>query len=228
MKKMWMIVLVLALAAPGILSAAEGDAELAVAKATVVSPSLQGQSKGGPDTVDAAPQAHVDTNYVLKAGDKVNIKIFPEDQYIRGGQYEITPEGNITLPLIGKVMLMDKTMGQASEFLKEILNKDYIVDPEVVVEILGYKQETFVILGQVQKPGTFNFPAGVQEFTFLQAISMAGGFSQVANIKKIKIIRQDGGQRKIIRINAENIIGGESPDLEVKPGDVIHVSESLF
>lgn len=227
MKKTWLMVLVLSLAVQGILSAAEGDAELAVAKAAAVSSSAQAQGKNLLDVPEGA-KTHVDNNYVLKAGDKVNIKIFPEDQYIRGGQYEITPEGNITLPLLGKIQIMDKTMGQASDTLKEIINKDYIVDPEVVVEMLGYKQETFVILGQVQKPGTFNFPAGVQEFTFLQAISMAGGFSQVANIKKIKIIRQDGGQRKIIRINAENIIGGESPDLEIKAGDVIHVSESLF
>lgn len=227
MKKIGLIILMLSLAMPNFAAAAEGDAELAVSKAAAFS-APQGQARASLDNSAEAAVKKVDTNYVLKAGDKVNIKIFPDDQYIRGGQYEITPEGNITLPLIGKVQIVDKTMGQASEMLKEIIDKDYIVDPEVVVEMLGYKQETFVILGQVQKPGTFSFPAGVQEFTFLQAISIAGGFSQVANIKKIKIIRQEAGQRKIIRINAESIIGGKSPDLEIKPGDVIHVSESLF
>ena len=127
-----------------------------------------------------------------------------------------------------EVAIAGKTINQASEDLTKIIDKDYIISPEVVIEILGYKLETFVILGQVQKPGTFNMPSGPQSFTFLQAVSMAGGFSQVANIKKVKIIRQVDGQRKILRINAESIISGQDEDIKIEPGDVIHVSESLF
>lgn len=174
------------------------------------------------------PVQQVDRNYKVQPTDKVSVKIFPDDQYVRGGQYEVTPEGNITLPLIGKFQIAGKTLSEASDALVEIIDRDYIVGPEVVIEMIGYKQETFVVLGQVQKPGTLNIPSGTQGFTFLQAISLAGGFSQVANIKKIKIIRQENGQRKIIRVNAESIISGESEDIVIKPGDVIHVSESIF
>ena len=207
---------------PGLLMAAEGDAASAVAS------TLRAKSGDVLDHVQDASKKNVDGNYLIKQGDKLNIKIFPDDQYIRGGQYEVTPEGNLTLPLLGKVTIADKTINQASEDLRKIIDKDYIISPEVVIEILGYKLETFVILGQVQKPGTINMPSGPQNFTFLQAISMAGGFSQVANIKKVKIIRQIEGQRKIIRINAESIISGEAEDLKIEPGDVINVSESMF
>ncbi len=222
MKKMALVILACCLMTQGSLMAAEGDAAQAVA--STISP------KTGDvlDQVQDAAKKNVDENYLIKAGDKVNIKIFPDDQYIRGGQFEVTPEGNVTLPLIGKVTVAEKTVNQASEDLRKIIDADYIISPEVVFEILGYKLETFVVLGQVQKPGTFNMPSGPQNFTFLQAISMAGGFSQVANIKKIKIIRQVDGQRKILRINAESIISGSAEDLKVEPGDVIHVSESLF
>ncbi len=225
MKNAWQVILILVLLltySPW--AVAEGDSLLAPESAS----SLQDPMKKGSTSEINTIKANVDTGHILKAGDKVNIKIFPEDQYIRGGQYEITPEGNVSLPLIGKIKLIDQSISQASENLKKIIDKDYIIDPEVIIEIIGYKKETFVVLGQVQKPGTYNFPEGAQEFTFLQAISIAGGFSQVANIKKVKIIRQEAGQRKIMRINAENVIAGDSPDLKIESGDVIHVSESLF
>ena len=224
MRKFLIFIFLALLIAPQFLMAAEGDAARAVAS------TLTAKSGSGDvlDQVQDGIKKNVDGNYLIKPGDKVNIKIFPDDQYIRGGQFEVTPEGNVTLPLIGKVTIAGKTINQASEDLSKIIDKDYIISPEVVIEILGYKLETFVILGQVQKPGTFNMPSGPQNFTFLQAVSMAGGFSQVANIKKVKIIRQIDGQRKIIRINAESIIGGESEDIKIEPGDVIHVSESLF
>lgn len=167
-------------------------------------------------------------DYRLQPGDKIFVKIYPEDQYIQGGDMEITPEGNITLPLMGKFNLKGKTVSEASSELQQIIDRDYLVNPEVVIEVKGFKEQSFVILGQVRKPGTYQFPPSERKFTFLQAVSMAGGFSEVANIKKVKIIRQSGGARKILRINAEKIVSGEDPDVDLQSGDVIHVSESLF
>lgn len=225
MKKIATIILTLSFFLPGFLQAAEGDAALAVA---AVSKAKSANSKNPAAKPGEDLNVKTDLNYEIKPGDKLNIKVFPDDQYIRGGQYEVTPEGNVTLPLIGKVTLAEKTISKASEDLREIIDKDYIISPEVVIEVLGYKLETFVVLGQVQKPGTLNVPGGAGDLTFLQAISLAGGFSQIANIKKVKIIRVTEGQRKIVRINAESIISGEAEDIKIEPGDVIHVSESMF
>ncbi len=168
------------------------------------------------------------TNYKIQAGDKLLIKIYPEDPYVHGGEMEVTPEGNVTLPLLGKINVVGRTVNEASSGIQTMIDRDYLVNPEVVIQVLGFKEQSFVVLGQVRKPGTYQFPAGNKKFTFLQAISLAGGFSEVANIKKVRIIRADGGQRKIIRMNAEKIISGEDPDVELVSGDVINVSESLF
>lgn len=167
-------------------------------------------------------------DYKLHPGDRIMVKIYPEDTYIHGGEVQLSPDGNITLPLIGKIKVVDKTTLEAARAIQVILDRDYLVDPEVVVEIMTYKEQSFVILGQVNKPGTYQIPVGSTEVTFLQAISLAGGFSDVANIKKVKIIRTENGQKKIIRVNAEAIISGKEEDLELKPGDVVHVSESMF
>lgn len=173
-------------------------------------------------------EATSDPSYELQIGDRLRLKIFPEDQYIKGGDMQVSPDGNITLPLIGKVPVAGKSVLKAQRELAEIVDKDYIVDPEVVIEVLQFREQSIIILGQIKKPGTYSFPAGASELSLLQAVSLAGGFSEIANIKKIKIVRKAGGKNKIIRANAEAIISGDQEDVELEPDDVIHVSESLF
>ena len=171
-----------------------------------------------------------DRSYVLQTGDMVNIKIYPEDEYIKGIQMEVSTEGNITLPLVGKIKIAGKTVAQAEKEIVEILDRDYLVNPEVVIQVAQHRKQTFVVLGQVKKPGTYDLPAGSTSLTLLQGISMAGGFTDIANIKKIKIVRLNtgGGGNQVIQANADAIIGGNDPDPPLKQGDVVNVSESLF
>lgn len=167
-------------------------------------------------------------SYLLQPGDRVKIKIYPEDEYLKGGEIEVSSEGNITMPLIGKVPVGGLTVAEAERALVILIDRDYIVDPEVVIDVLKYKKQSVVILGQVVKPGTYEFPPDVTHMTLLQAISMAGGFSDIANIKKIKVMRKGNGKKEVIRANAEDIIGGKDPDVELESGDIVNVMESLF
>jgi polysaccharide export outer membrane protein len=164
--------------------------------------------------------------YYLQPGDSVKIDIFPADDYIKGGRMEVSSEGNVTIPLVGKIPVAGKTAVEAEREIAEILGRDYLVNPEVTIAVKRYVSRAFVVLGSVKKPGTYTFPEGATRFTLLQAISLAGGFSDVANIKKIKVMRKKTGD--VIRANAENIIKGKDPDVELTVDDVIHVSESLF
>ncbi len=173
--------------------------------------------------LDKAPN-----DYILQAGDVVLIKIYPEDEYIKGGKMEVSSEGNITLSLVGKVTVAGKSVVEAEREIAEILNRDYLVDPEVVIELEQHKKQNVVLLGQVRKPGTYEMPIGAKKMTLLQAVSLAGGFSEIANIKKIKIVRQAEGKNEVIRANADAIISGSEQDVDLEPGDVISVSESLF
>lgn len=172
--------------------------------------------------------------YLLRGGDKLTIKIFPEDPYIKGGEVQVSPEGNVTLPLMGKVPLAGKSVSEAQLVIQQILDRDYLVNPEVTIEVMETKQKaadrSFVFLGQVKKPGTYQFPEGAAKFSLLEAISLAGGFSDIANIKKIKILRPQSNTnvKKILHANADAIISGHDPDIEIEEGDVISVSETLF
>lgn len=168
----------------------------------------------------------VDASYTLQPGDKLNIKIYPDDEYLKGGEAEVSTEGTITLPLIGKIPVSGKTVSEAEKIVSDTLDEGYLVNPQVVIEMLSYQASSFVVLGQVLKPGTYDFPPGAKKLTLLKAISLAGGFSDIANIKKIRIVRKSTGET--MDANAEEIISGGASDIEIKPNDVVHVSESRF
>ncbi len=72
----------------------------------------------------------------IQPGDRLKIKIDPEDDYIKGGEVPVSAEGNITLPLIGKVDVAGKLTAQAEQIIGEIVDADYLVNPKVVIEVL--------------------------------------------------------------------------------------------
>ncbi len=181
-----------------------------------------------PSPIDTQPPKSPDDDYLLQEGDRLKIRIFPEDEFIKGGEMPVSSEGSITIPLVGKLSVTGKTVLQAERELAVILSRDFLVNPEVVIEVQKYKKVTFVILGQVKVPGTYDMPEGSTKLTLLQAISMAGGFSEIANIKKIKVVRKGPGKNQVIRANAEAIISGKEEDVGLEPDDIIHVMESLF
>lgn len=167
----------------------------------------------------------------IEIGDKLRIKIYPEDEFIKSTDTEVSSEGTITLPLIGKVKVQGMKGVDVEREIVQILAKDYLVNPVVVIEVAEQVSEkekkTVAVLGQVTKPGAYDFPPD-QKLTLLRVISMAGGFSDIANVKKIKVIRKENGKTRVIGANAESIISGKDPDIELEPGDVINVGESFF
>lgn len=184
-------------------------------------------NQGGARTTSSVRKQKEDK---LEAGDRLNVKIFPQDQYITGGETVISNQGDIALPLLGRIKVEGLTIVDAEKELVRLLAEDYLVNPVVVIEVtkeVRRDEKALSVLGQIQKPGTYQIPE-LGKLTLLQLISMAGGFTDVANVKKIKIIRKEKGKVSVIRANAEAIISGSQPDIELAEGDVIHVGESLF
>lgn len=189
-------------------------------------------------TVDTQTGVKVVKQKVTKidVGDKVTIKIYPEDEYLKGATMEVSAEGNIVLPLLGRIEIKGLTIAEAEKKITDLLAQDYLVNPIVVIEVAARLLEkeseeaikrSVSILGQVQKPGTYEFPPE-GKMTLLEVISKAGGFTDVANVKKIRVIRKGKGKNSVISANAESIIGGRDADVPLETDDVIHVGESFF
>jgi len=77
--------------------------------------------------------------------------------------------------------------------------------------------------GEVKSPGVYDFQEGL---TALNACIMAGGFDKFAAPNRTTIIRGKGEEQEIIPINLDEVKKGKSPDIELKPGDRIHVPET--
>jgi polysaccharide export outer membrane protein len=82
------------------------------------------------------------------------------------------------------------------------------------------------VVGQVRKPGGFTM-TGRENFTVLQAISMAEGLDRTAAPKKARILRKGSDSSRVeISVNLENILSGHTPDMPMQPEDVLFVPSS--
>jgi polysaccharide export outer membrane protein len=82
-------------------------------------------------------------------------------------------------------------------------------------------------MGQVVRPGIYSLKKGL---TVVEAISLASGFTSTAAQDGTRVIRVEGEEKKIIRINISDIIKGKnkSKDILLQEGDTIVVPESFF
>jgi len=88
--------------------------------------------------------------------------------------------------------------------------------------------EHFYIIGQVKNPGSYPFAR--QKMTIVEAISIAGGFTQIAARNHTRIIRMEQGAEKVIEIRVDEITqsGRKNKDIQIYAGDIIVVPESFF
>jgi protein involved in polysaccharide export with SLBB domain len=176
----------------------------------------------------AVPALHAqDANYKLSANDLLDFRVFQEPEL--DGVIRVSGDGTAIFPLIGAVPVAGRTVAAATEEIKARYRDGYLVYPQVNLTVRTYAQKLFTVLGQVQKPGSYDMK-GSDEITLLQAIGMAGGYTKIANPGRVTVKRQqEGGGERVIKLDAKRMArGDDSASFYIKPGDVITVAESLF
>jgi polysaccharide export outer membrane protein len=167
-----------------------------------------------------------DADYRLSANDLLDFRVFQEPEL--DGVIRVSGDGTAIFPLIGPVPMVGKTVTQATEDIKARYRDGYLVYPQVSLTVRTYAQKLFTVLGQVQKPGSYDMK-GSDEITLLQAIGMAGGYTKIANPGRVTVKRQQDGGERVIKLDAKRMArGDDSASFYIKPGDVITVAESLF
>jgi polysaccharide export outer membrane protein len=119
------------------------------------------------------------------------------------------------------------TVAQLQEKLRALLEKDYLVNPQVTAFIEEYS--TVSIMGEVKKPGVYPIKG---RLTVVELISLAEGFSKIASPNKVKVIRTlpDGTKQETV-VRVRDIMNKNSGDKEnyvLRSGDVVIVPESIF
>lgn len=141
----------------------------------------------------------------------------------------VTADGSISFPLLGKVQAQGLTVQELEQKIKTLLEKDYLVNAQVLVFIEEYHARQVSVMGEVKNPGKYEMP-GEKDLTLMQAIAMAGGFTKHADVTKTKIMRMEDGKKKNIIINAKDITdkGEKDKDAVLKPEDIVFAPESFF
>lgn len=163
--------------------------------------------------------------YRLASNDTVNIQVFQEDELQTTAR--IGKDGSIPFPLVGTISLGGRTVPEAAAAVSQAL-KDYLVHPQVALRIVDYSKKRFTVLGQVNRPGTFDLP-DESPLSLLEGIGMAGGYSRIANPSKVIVKRRGLGGEQVFHLNAKQMAKGSAvPSFQILPGDTVVVEESLF
>lgn len=171
--------------------------------------------------------APVGGDYVLMASDLLQVRIFQEDDLTR--EVSVSQNQTITLPLIGTLDVKGRTVRETEALIRDLYDKDYLVNPQVNLTVIRYAERTVNILGSVNSPGPVVFPQE-KGLTLLEAIARAGGFSRLANKNKIRLTRTDlDGEKTTYTIDADQLIKGRGDtSWSLQINDVIFVPESIF
>jgi polysaccharide biosynthesis/export protein VpsN len=140
-------------------------------------------------------------------------------------EIRVQASGKINYPFLGDVEVAGKTTREVEMLLKDLLGRDYLVDPQVIVTVKEYRQRSVNVIGEVMKPGAIALP-GEQKWTILDAIGQAGGLTKLAAKNKIEFTRQ--GRTQTFSLNELTKMMDLKKVIYLEPGDTIIVPQSIF
>lgn len=171
------------------------------------------------DKAQASPAlADWGADYVIGPEDVLVVNVWKEPEI--SGQVPVRSDGKISLPLLNDVEAAGMTPMQLAESITEKL-KQFLTEPRVTVTVTQMNSKRIFLMGEVGRRGPVQM---LPHMTLMQALSVAGGFSQFANLKKMYILRNENGKQVKLPVNYKALMNGdESQNFVLKPGDTIVV-----
>jgi polysaccharide export outer membrane protein len=192
---------------------------------------LVASSNTSTDSASPAPKATVphlqprDTRYRICAGDSfdVSFELSPEfNQTVT-----VQPDGFVTLKSVGDVKVLDQTVPQLTQTLREaygtILN-----DPLIVIVLKDFQKPYFIADGQLAKPGRYDMRGNI---TLTEAVAIAGGFTDNAKHSQVLLFRRVSDEwmsAKIFNIKKMERSGDLHEDPLLHPGDMLFVPKNAL
>ena len=158
-----------------------------------------------------------DPSYRLGAEDQLRISVWDNKELTL--DLVVRPDGKISMPLLQDVPAEGLTAAQLATNIEEGLSA-YILNPQVTVIVLQVNAPKYYIIGYVARPGTFPLRG---DMSILQALALAGGMTQFASPRSIKLIRGTQGRQEVRKVNYYDIIEGGEGNYLLKSGDTIVV-----
>jgi polysaccharide export outer membrane protein len=170
------------------------------------------------------PQIVVAQDALLRSGDILELRLggVPPDEVQQvSGPYTIDGDGYVNLPHIGKIRADQATQSELQQSIESAYRSQQIyTNPSITLTIPNTAR--FVNTGgEVKAPQRVPFTA---DLTLLGAISASGGFTEFADQKKVRLLREG----KVTIVNVKDVRKDPEKDIRLKPGDRIEVPQSFW
>jgi polysaccharide biosynthesis/export protein len=185
------------------------------------------------DLSDTLTSQNVTHTYeaVLKPGDVVSVHVTSlsqeanaffnsldeESGRVMPNTYLIDPDGEIEMPLIGRVKISEQTTPVARTAIKGKLER-YLVEPTVRIRIRNFK---VTVLGEVLNPGVYEIPD--EKITLVEALGLAGDLTIFAKRNNVLLIREQEGTRTFTKLDLRSKDFFESEYYYLRSNDIIYV-----
>jgi len=171
------------------------------------------------------PAAGAPGEYTVGVDDVLDISVLQPEKLF--SSVVVSPDGSISFPYIGSVMVKGQTLSDVQRTIESKLADGYMKYPIVSVALKESRSRKFFVYGEVMKPGTYYINENV---TVLRGITMAGGFSKFGS-SKVKVLRpnKDKPGYSTIRVDIKAVMDGNSAeDLLLEPEDIVVVTQGVF
>jgi polysaccharide biosynthesis/export protein len=172
----------------------------------------------------AAPA--VGPNYLIGPGDSLQVFVWRNPDL--STVVPVRPDGKISTPLVEDMVAVGKTPSILARDIERVLG-EFIRSPQVnvIVTIPVSALSQVKVIGQVTNPQSLPYREGMR---VLDAVLASGGLAQYAAGNRAKIVRKQGDKQLELRVKLDKLInkGDMKQNLELKPGDVIVVPQSIL
>ncbi len=177
--------------------------------------------------------------YVIGAGDVLSMTVFAGGTVQESLELTVSPKGTINFPFLGEIKAAGLSVNQLSEATTQSLERDYFVNPQVIINIKGYKSKKVYITGAIEKPGLYSLEGST---SLLELIAKAGGFTKdrgniayvikgsMKDVKDNKEIDRLVHEKTSVEVNLKELLdqGVTSRNVELEADDVVYIRPAAF
>jgi len=189
--------------------------------------------------VFAQAGAGAEKPYIIGPGDVLSVTIFAGGAVHDSMELAVSPKGTINFPYLGEIKAAGLSINQLTEVTSQPLERDYFVNPQVIINIKDYKSKKVYITGAIEKPGLYALEGTT---SLLELIAKAGGFTKdrgniayvlkgsLKEINQHKAIDQLVHEKKSIEVNLKELLdqGITSRNIELEADDVVYIRPTTF
>jgi len=176
-------------------------------------------------TAGQKPSSAVPEAYVI--GPQDNLSIIVTDENDLTGKYRVDSDGTISMPYLQRVPVAGLSLAEAQAKITQLLQKDYIRNPQVRVEVDQFKARSVIVNGEVRNPGKVSLPGTT--ISLLEALILAGSPTTSAANEVIVIHPPRPGEKPVdpITVNRRDLeLGRAGREVVLLDGDIVNVPQA--